>query len=66
MVVLSRIPQGAMVRNTEWAYGIAVYTGHDTRLMQNSTYVPPPQSASAAFLICRHANTHTHTRTHVQ
>ncbi len=40
MVVLSRIPQGAMVRNTEWAYGIAVYTGHDTRLMQNSTYVP--------------------------
>lgn len=36
--------RGAMVRNTEWAYGIAVYTGHDTRLMQNSTESPHKRS----------------------
>lgn len=36
--------RGAMVRNTEWAYGVTIYTGHDTRLMQNSTESPHKRS----------------------
>ncbi|KAI2656960.1 Phospholipid-transporting ATPase IA [Labeo rohita] len=27
-------------RNTQWIHGIVVYTGHDTKLMQNSTSPP--------------------------
>ncbi|GAB1289701.1 Phospholipid-transporting ATPase IA [Apodemus speciosus] len=29
--------RGAQLRNTQWVHGIVVYTGHDTKLMQNST-----------------------------
>lgn len=25
-----------MLRNTEWIYGIVVFTGHDTKVMKNS------------------------------
>ena len=29
------------MRNTDWAYGMVVYAGHDTKLVQNSgMYVP--------------------------
>uniref|UniRef100_A0A8C1FTQ1 Phospholipid-transporting ATPase n=1 Tax=Cyprinus carpio carpio TaxID=630221 RepID=A0A8C1FTQ1_CYPCA len=31
---------GAQLRNTQWIHGIVVYTGHDTKLMQNSTFPP--------------------------
>jgi len=24
------------MRNTEWAYGMVIYAGHDTKLVQNS------------------------------
>jgi phospholipid-transporting ATPase len=34
------LPRGARIKNTKWAYGVTVYTGHDTRLLQNSTAVP--------------------------
>lgn len=29
--------RGAQVRNTAWLYGLAVYTGHETKLMRNAT-----------------------------
>lgn len=32
--------RGAMLRNTSWIFGIVVYTGHDTKLMRNSTSAP--------------------------
>ena len=28
--------RGSSLRNTEWVIGIAVYTGHDTKIMKNS------------------------------
>ena len=28
--------RGTSVRNIDWAIGIVVYTGHDTRVMMNS------------------------------
>jgi magnesium-transporting ATPase (P-type) len=28
--------RGSSLRNTEYVYGIAVFTGHDTKVMQNS------------------------------
>ncbi|XP_040278383.1 phospholipid-transporting ATPase IB [Bufo bufo] len=36
--------RGAQIRNTQWVLGIAVYTGHDTKLMQNSTKAPLKRS----------------------
>ncbi|XP_023814754.1 phospholipid-transporting ATPase IA isoform X5 [Oryzias latipes] len=32
--------RGAQLRNTQWIHGVVVYTGHDTKLMQNSTRPP--------------------------
>lgn len=32
--------RGAMLRNTRWIYGVAVFTGHETKLMKNSTKTP--------------------------
>ncbi|XP_071029755.1 LOW QUALITY PROTEIN: probable phospholipid-transporting ATPase IA [Oncorhynchus clarkii lewisi] len=32
--------RGAQLRNTQWVHGAVVYTGHDTKLMQNSTRPP--------------------------
>lgn len=29
--------RGSSLKNTEWIYGAVVYTGHDTRIMKNST-----------------------------
>lgn len=31
--------RGAQLRNTSWIYGIAVFTGHETKLMLNSRYM---------------------------
>lgn len=28
--------KGCILRNTEYIYGVAVYTGHDTKVMMNS------------------------------
>uniref|UniRef100_A0A8C3XKA7 Phospholipid-transporting ATPase n=1 Tax=Chelydra serpentina TaxID=8475 RepID=A0A8C3XKA7_CHESE len=36
--------RGAQLRNTQWVLGIVVYTGHDTKLMQNSTKAPLKRS----------------------
>ncbi|KAJ3022211.1 hypothetical protein HKX48_006733 [Thoreauomyces humboldtii] len=32
--------RGAMLRNTRWVYGVAVFTGHETKLMKNATKTP--------------------------
>ena len=29
--------RGSSLRNTEWVYGVAVFTGHETKVMRNST-----------------------------
>ncbi|XP_069495994.1 phospholipid-transporting ATPase IB isoform X2 [Ambystoma mexicanum] len=36
--------RGAQLRNTQWVMGIVVYTGHETKLMQNSTKAPLKRS----------------------
>uniref|UniRef100_A0A8C2SNW5 Phospholipid-transporting ATPase n=1 Tax=Coturnix japonica TaxID=93934 RepID=A0A8C2SNW5_COTJA len=36
--------RGAQLRNTQWVLGIVVYTGFDTKLMQNSTKAPLKRS----------------------
>ena len=33
--------RGSSLRNTEWVYGIAVYTGHDSKVMMNSLKSKP-------------------------
>ncbi|KAI8908516.1 hypothetical protein EDD86DRAFT_207875 [Gorgonomyces haynaldii] len=32
--------RGAQLRNTHWVYGLVVFTGHETKLLQNSTTTP--------------------------
>ncbi|KAJ8322920.1 hypothetical protein BDV3_006798 [Batrachochytrium dendrobatidis] len=32
--------RGAQLRNTRWIYGIVIFTGHETKLMKNSTPTP--------------------------
>ena len=36
--------RGSKLRNTKWIYGIAVYTGSESKLMMNSTQAPLKQS----------------------
>ena len=32
--------RGAKLRNTQWVHGVVVYTGHETKLLLNSTATP--------------------------
>ncbi|KAG0745957.1 hypothetical protein G6F16_005959 [Rhizopus arrhizus] len=36
--------RGAQLRNTSWIYGVAVFTGHETKLMLNSSKKPTKSS----------------------
>jgi phospholipid-transporting ATPase len=36
--------RGAQLKNTEWVYGLAVFTGRDTKLMMNSRAAPTKRS----------------------
>lgn len=36
--------RGSSLKNTEWIYGIVVYTGHDTKIMKNSSNSRSKQS----------------------
>ena len=36
--------RGAVLRNTSWTFGVVIYTGHDTKLMRNSTSAPLKRS----------------------
>ncbi|CAH4036167.1 unnamed protein product [Pieris brassicae] len=47
------LQRGAMLRNTAWALAAVVYTGHETKLMKNSTKAPLKRSS-----IDRQTNTH--------
>jgi phospholipid-transporting ATPase len=42
--------RGAQLRNTDWIYGVVVFTGHETKLMLNSRYHKQSQNMSL-FLI---------------
>ncbi|KAM4625451.1 phospholipid-transporting ATPase IA-like [Polymixia lowei] len=44
--------RGAQLRNTQWVHGLVVYTGHDTKLMRNSTR-PPLKLSSVEHLTNR-------------
>ncbi|KAG8990773.1 hypothetical protein FRB93_003037 [Tulasnella sp. JGI-2019a] len=37
--------RGAQLRNTPWAYGLVVFTGHETKLMRNATAAPVKRTA---------------------
>jgi magnesium-transporting ATPase (P-type) len=39
--VENMLMRGSSLRNTEWAYGVAIYTGHDTKVMMNSSKSQP-------------------------
>jgi len=43
--------RGAMLRNTRWVFGVVVYTGHDTKLMQNNTATAPLKRSTLDRLI---------------
>ncbi|XP_014280434.1 probable phospholipid-transporting ATPase IA isoform X2 [Halyomorpha halys] len=36
--------RGAMLRNTSWVFGVVIYTGHETKLLMNSTRAPLKRS----------------------
>ncbi|XP_075212548.1 ATPase phospholipid transporting 8A1 isoform X3 [Lycorma delicatula] len=36
--------RGAVLRNTSWIFGLVIYTGHETKLMKNSTAAPLKRS----------------------
>ncbi|XP_065288797.1 probable phospholipid-transporting ATPase IA isoform X17 [Dermacentor albipictus] len=36
--------RGAMLKNTTWAFGVVIYTGHESKLMMNSTAAPLKRS----------------------
>ncbi|KAH9927393.1 phospholipid-translocating P-type ATPase, partial [Amylocystis lapponica] len=37
--------RGAQIRNTPWAYGFVIFTGHETKLMRNATAAPIKRTA---------------------
>ena len=51
--------RGSRLRNTQWIYGFVVYTGHESKLLMNSTKAPLKRSTldketntQIVFLFC--------------
>ena len=42
--------KGSSLRNTEWVTGLCVFTGHDTKIMKNSSGGVPKRSKNAKML----------------
>ena len=42
--------KGSSLRNTEWVIGIAVYTGHETKIMKNSSKSKNKRSKNSVAL----------------
>lgn len=42
--------KGSNLRNTEWVLGLCVFTGHDTKIMNNSAAAIPKFSKNAKFI----------------
>ena len=42
--------KGSSLRNTEWCLGLAVFTGHETKIMKNSSSGAPKRSKNAKQL----------------
>ena len=40
--------RGSSLRNTEWVIGLAIYTGHDSKIMASTSWPPSPFPALAA------------------
>lgn len=38
------LQRGARLKNTNWAFGVVVYTGHETKLMKNTSLAPLKRS----------------------
>ena len=36
--------RGSQLRNTEYVYGIVIYTGHDSKVMMNASETPSKRS----------------------
>ena len=45
--------RGMSLRNTEYAYGVAIFTGHDTKVMKNSA--PAKYKFSRLELLTNHS-----------
>ena len=43
--------RGCMLRNTEFVYGIVIFTGHSTKIMQNSSSGKYKFSASGTYAL---------------
>lgn len=41
--------RGCVLRNTEWVYGVVVFTGAETKLVQNSTAAPSKRNITFWF-----------------
>ena len=45
-------PQGCVLRNTDWVYGLVIFAGHDTKLMMNSGKVVFDFLIKECALVC--------------
>ena len=42
--------KGSCLRNTEWVYGLCVFTGHDTKIMKNNSAAAVKVSKNAKMI----------------
>ena len=63
--------RGAQLRNTQWIYGLVIYTGHDSKMLRNATQAPLKRSNMERVTnkqvgithTLTHALTHSHMHT---